>query len=938
MPAKIKTDERKDAGQRNWAAIIGTYKKMKPDQFKAAIERLAIRHMLATDYYDEDFGDEGYGGYEDESSPGQTHIRLGDRLKVIKPLKGTATVEKRIPKGTILKVTGINKGHNRNEMWVTSPKGSFELNEDRDMGKVQKVGSDSREAAFSGQTHIRLGDHLKVIKPLKGKVTVEKRIPKGTILKVTGINKGHNRNEMWVTSPKGSFELNEDRDMGKVQKVASRKAAFNIDRALERMAERRPDLFRRKQARNQKVIEAPHHYHPVKLQPPKAKRKEYPFEGYIDFQGIKIDVENAKGSTRTGTGPEGDWSTYMNCHYGEIRGTEGTDGDKLDVYVGDNHDSSVVVVIHQHNPWDGKYDEDKVMVGYDSVHEAIGAYLKQYDRPGFYRDGEHTAMPIGQFWRWVNDRKNKGKRVTASASKARWKKGYVEGKPGAINAAKAVLWRTLSMLRALSWNHWTAHWQVQGESSYGDHLLFERLYDATVKEIDTLAEKLVAMFGPSAVDPVEQSKLMGHVLNVWADEPDAIKRSLKAEMEFQQALKMVVDALEDMGVLSLGLDDFLRTMANDHETAVYLLQQRDQGTRVARLLSAKEFGSEKALKQYLKEHPKADPKMHSVTEDAKPKGEEDEGGEAGDPKQLESPEGRKKVFSRVLKKLTDTAAWAKDKIVGVVKEEIQMWKDSGTALKKLISGDKKWADLDTDERKHLVTKAVHTVVMAGLKVAIYAVVPPIAGYGVKQAISSVAEAIVLKKLGAKVAAEGMDMDGFVQTVMSGVEDAVKQLGTGQIDDAVMSSAMDAMKKGKAARTAAKGALKGLFQSKKAYVDFMGQATLRYAAQVGTDTASIYALDPAMLSRLIEGGRWAEEWEASPGSRTTDQLIRQHGGAVFHTGADGSFDVKIPTKEGELPITEMGYMPPYSTPGFDEAIKKVARRAVMAGFKNTPGDY
>lgn len=171
---------------------------------------------------------------------------------------------------------------------------------------------------------------------------------------------------------------------------------------------------RRSAKSNQKIIETPHNFHPVKVEPPKAKRSEFPFEGFIDFQGILIDVENTKGSTRKGTGPEGEWSTYMHSHYGEIRGTEGVDGDKLDVYVGDNHDSPVVVVIHQHNPWDGKYDEDKVMIGFDSVEEAIGAYKKQYDRPGFYIMDDHTAMNIGSFWRWVKDTRNKGKRVTAS--------------------------------------------------------------------------------------------------------------------------------------------------------------------------------------------------------------------------------------------------------------------------------------------------------------------------------------------------------------------------------------------------------------------------------------------------------------------------------------------------------------------------------------------
>lgn len=166
---------------------------------------------------------------------------------------------------------------------------------------------------------------------------------------------------------------------------------------------------------NAKVIEAPHSFHAVKVEPPQAKRAEFPFEGFIDFQGIKIDVENVMGSVRRGTGPEGDWQTYMHAHYGEIRGTEGTDGDKLDVYVGPNHDSSIVLVVHQHNPWDGKYDEDKVVLGCDSLEEAIGSYKKQYDRPGFFRDGEYTAMPIGAFWRWVHDKNNKGKKVKLAA-------------------------------------------------------------------------------------------------------------------------------------------------------------------------------------------------------------------------------------------------------------------------------------------------------------------------------------------------------------------------------------------------------------------------------------------------------------------------------------------------------------------------------------------
>lgn len=150
----------------------------------------------------------------------------------------------------------------------------------------------------------------------------------------------------------------------------------------------------------------------TKVEPPKRKRKKWPFQGYIDFQGLKIDLENKKGSVRRGTSPEGKkWTTYMHHHYGEIRGTRGADntGDALDCYVGPNADSPLVIVVHQQDPKTRKYDEDKVMLGFDSADEALKAYRGQYDGPGYYQD--HTTLNIGQFWRWVHDKRQKGKKV-----------------------------------------------------------------------------------------------------------------------------------------------------------------------------------------------------------------------------------------------------------------------------------------------------------------------------------------------------------------------------------------------------------------------------------------------------------------------------------------------------------------------------------------------
>lgn len=139
---------------------------------------------------------------------------------------------------------------------------------------------------------------------------------------------------------------------------------------------------------------------------------------------------------------------------------------------------------------------------------------------------------------------------------------------------RAILQEFFGLLHALYWSHWTAHWQVQGNPFYGDHLLFERLYQGVVEEIDTLAEKMVARFGPAAVDPVDHFPVTQAWIDRWSTVESPYKRALLAESDFQGSAKKVYDSIKEVGAMSLGLDDFLMAIANDHETHMYLLQQR----------------------------------------------------------------------------------------------------------------------------------------------------------------------------------------------------------------------------------------------------------------------------------------------------------------------------------------------------------------------------
>jgi hypothetical protein len=127
-------------------------------------------------------------------------------------------------------------------------------------------------------------------------------------------------------------------------------------------------------------------------------------------QGMDISIENRKGSTRSGTDKDGhEWHTFMNFDYGYIRVTVGRDKDHLDCYVGPNLDADTVYIVHQNDPVTGEYDEDKVMIGFDSEGEAKEAYLKQYDRPGFL--GPIDKMGIDAFKEKAFDPANKGKMI-----------------------------------------------------------------------------------------------------------------------------------------------------------------------------------------------------------------------------------------------------------------------------------------------------------------------------------------------------------------------------------------------------------------------------------------------------------------------------------------------------------------------------------------------
>lgn len=133
----------------------------------------------------------------------------------------------------------------------------------------------------------------------------------------------------------------------------------------------------------------------------------------VRINDVNLGIENPKGSTRTGTNPDGTtWTqTFRGVHYGNIEGVRGADNERLDVYVGEQSWSPIesrqkVWVVNQYKP-NGTFDEHKVMLGFANKEEATTAFDDH--NGGNMPRGEVVEMTMADFKKWAFDGKRKSK-------------------------------------------------------------------------------------------------------------------------------------------------------------------------------------------------------------------------------------------------------------------------------------------------------------------------------------------------------------------------------------------------------------------------------------------------------------------------------------------------------------------------------------------------
>jgi hypothetical protein len=126
--------------------------------------------------------------------------------------------------------------------------------------------------------------------------------------------------------------------------------------------------------------------------------------GHERIAGMDLSIENPEGSVRRGADPDGKpWESAMTAHYGYVRCTTATDGDKLDVFVKPGTPSDFagpVFVIDQVAPKTGHLDEHKTILGAADEQEAEAIYHSNYaaDWNGM---SSITRLPLPAFKAWA---------------------------------------------------------------------------------------------------------------------------------------------------------------------------------------------------------------------------------------------------------------------------------------------------------------------------------------------------------------------------------------------------------------------------------------------------------------------------------------------------------------------------------------------------------
>ena len=183
----------------------------------------------------------------------------------------------------------------------------------------------------------------------------------------------------------------------------------------------------------------------VNTEPTEAQKKAGNYKkGHVQVGTFDITIEQPEGSIRRGTDADGKkWESKMHNTYGYFRGTEGVDGDHIDVFLSNDIDGwngRKVFVVDQYNP-DGTFDEHKVMLGFNDMDEAKSDYLANYEKG--WENGRRITVSttnLEDFEKWIDSshRKTKPFSEYSSVNKGSEKAENKQKKQSVFDKAKEI--------------------------------------------------------------------------------------------------------------------------------------------------------------------------------------------------------------------------------------------------------------------------------------------------------------------------------------------------------------------------------------------------------------------------------------------------------------------------------------------------------------------
>lgn len=145
----------------------------------------------------------------------------------------------------------------------------------------------------------------------------------------------------------------------------------------------------------------------------------------------------------------------------------------------------------------------------------------------------------------------------------------------------------VSMLEGINLLTQTFHWKTGGNSFFGDHTLYQRIYEGLDAQIDAVGEKAVGLGSARLANSEHIMQGMDTFLmfvrsnnmvtqGAGSMTEALVRRAKYAITLFVETTEKYIAILDKKGYLTRGLDNLLSGILDQHEGYIYLLKQRQE--------------------------------------------------------------------------------------------------------------------------------------------------------------------------------------------------------------------------------------------------------------------------------------------------------------------------------------------------------------------------